>query len=768
MRPDSVSVASDGTEGNGESRGDGESVVRSISSDGRFVAFSSEASNLISGDTNEVKDVFVHDRQTTMTERISVASGGTEANGESGGPSISSDGRFVAFYSRSSNLVAGDTNGEPDVFVHDRQTEITERVSVASDGTQSDNGSGEPGRGGPSISSDGRFVAFGSNADNLVPGVIDEFGRGIVYVHDRQTRVTQVASVDNATGEPFGFGSNNPSINADGRFVAFEGGTLDIEKAVYVHDRETGETEMISGGQDYGYWSLWPSISDDGRFVAFQSESPNLVPNDTNEAYDVFVHDRQTGITERVSVASDGTQANDKSWHPSMSGDARFVAFISYATNLVPGDTNWGGEIFVHDRQTGVTKRVSVASDGTEANNESGGPKISGNGGFVAFDSWASNLVPGDTNEAADVFVACNPLSQHQFIEIEIDIKPGSFPNSINPESSEVIPVAILTTDTLDATTVDPTTVLFGLTGTEAAPVQSALEDVDGDGDTDMILHFKTQDTDINCGDTSASLTGETFSGQAIEGSDSIQTPSCPCVQPPAGLVSWWPGDGIVNDIIDGNDGSLEGGATFALGKVGQAFLLDGIDDFVDAGNAPNLHVSEGDFTVDAWVFFNALAHPPGANIIAPQGDMSIVDKMSTSAVNGNIDGWRLLKQDDNRFYFCLGGGESDGCNDPAFTVYSTTVPMTGVWFHVAAVKSAASFSIYVNGQLEDSRSPVPSFLDTQSANLLIGSNALEGSHLNGMIDEVEILNRALSTAEVQAIFLAGSKGKCKVGHRVD
>jgi hypothetical protein len=224
--------------------------------------------------------------------------------------------------------------------------------------------------------------------------------------------------------------------------------------------------------------------------------------------------------------------------------------------------------------------------------------------------------------------------------------------------------------------------------------------------------------------------------------------------------VSWWPGDGNAHDIADGNNGTLMGGATFASGKVGQAFLLDGINAFVDAGNAPNLHVSAGDFTVDAWVFFNALSHPPGANSGAPQGDMSIVDKMSASGVN--TDGWRLLKQDDNRFWFCLGGGTGNRCGDPAFTVFSTTRATTGVWLHVAAVKSATSFSIYVNGQLQDSRSPVPSFLDTNSADLRIGSYALEGSHLNGLIDEVEIFNRALFPTEIQAIVAADSAGKCK------
>lgn len=241
----------------------------------------------------------------------------------------------------------------------------------------------------------------------------------------------------------------------------------------------------------------------------------------------------------------------------------------------------------------------------------------------------------------------------------------------------------------------------------------------------------------------------------AIEPEVALPAIAQECVPPPPGMVGWWPGDGNADDIADANDGRLEGGATFTAGQVGEAFLLDGIDDAVDLGNASNLHVSSGDFTVDAWVIFNALSHPPGANIGAPQGDMSIVDKMSSSGTN--TDGWRLLKQNDNRFWFLLGGPQ------PAARIFSTTVAVPGVWFHVAVVKSSTSFAIYVNGVLEDMQSPVPLFLDTNSANLRIGSYVLEGAHLNGLVDEVEIYNRALTSDEIQTIFNSGSAGKCKV-----
>jgi len=239
------------------------------------------------------------------------------------------------------------------------------------------------------------------------------------------------------------------------------------------------------------------------------------------------------------------------------------------------------------------------------------------------------------------------------------------------------------------------------------------------------------------------------------------------CVPPPANMVSWWPGEGDANDIQNGNDGTLEGGTGFDAGKVSQAFFLDGIDDYVDAGNAPSLHVSSGDFTIDTWVKFNALSHPPGNNTgVAPPGDMSIIDKMSATSGATNADGWRLFKQDDNRLWFCLGGGDGNRCGSSPHTIFSTTVVTTDVWYHVAVVKTSTDFSMYVNGVLQDTRAlpSSPAFLDSHSANLRLGSYALEGAHLNGLLDEVAIFNRALSQAEIQSIFDAGSAGQCKAG----
>ena len=398
-----VSLATGGAEAIG-----GDSYPPAISADGRFVVFASGATNLVSGDTNAAYDIFVHDRQTGTTERVSVATGGGQANSTSYDPAISADGRFVAFYSYATNLVSGDTNGATDVFVHDRQTGTTERVSVATGGGQATGSSYIP-----AISADGRFVAFYSLAPDLVSG--DTNGKTDVFVHDRQTGTTERVSV--ATGGTEADGSSyNPAISADGRFVAFHsgatnlvGGDTNVANDVFVHDRQTGTTERVSvatnGGQANDT-SANAAISADGRFVAFQSIATNLIGGDTNGSSDVFVHDRQTGTTARVSVVTGGGQATGgHSFDPAIGADGRFVAFYSTATDLVGGDTNTSYDVFVHDRQTGTTERVSVATNGGQANATSANAAISADGHFVAFQSIANNLVGGDNNGFADVFV---------------------------------------------------------------------------------------------------------------------------------------------------------------------------------------------------------------------------------------------------------------------------------------------------------------------------------------------------------------------------
>jgi Tol biopolymer transport system component len=402
------SIASNGTQGNGN----GGSWGIALSADGRYVAFGSEATNLVPGGTPPLtNEVFRRDRLTRTTSLVSATSSGVPGAASSYAPAISADGRFVAFQSDASNLVAGDTNDSPDIFVHDFRTGQTTRVSVDSNGAQANGGSL-----GPSISADGRFVAFWSSARNLVRG--DSNGSGDVFVHDMcsgSTTRVDVGSLGNETNNASG---DAPAISADGRYVAFDShasnlvlGDTNGAADIFVHDLRSGTTTRVSvdssGVQAGGGGSYFPSISADGRFVAFQSYAYTLVPGDTNDATDVFVHDRRTGVTKRISVDSAGAEGNGSSVRPSISADGRYVAFISFASNLVPGDTNEVNDVFVHDLRTGVTTRASVGFSGVQANGDSFGsaPSISADGRRVAFGSGATNLVAGDTNGVSDTFV---------------------------------------------------------------------------------------------------------------------------------------------------------------------------------------------------------------------------------------------------------------------------------------------------------------------------------------------------------------------------
>jgi len=376
----------------------------SISADGRFVAFDSDASNLVPGDTNSNRDIFVRDTLTNTTTRVSFDSAGNQANSNSFGASISADGRFVAFESLASNIVPGDTNSNRDIFVRDRLTNTTTRVSLDSAGNQANDASDRV-----SISADGRFVAFTSDASNLVPG--DTNGDPDIFVRDRLTNTTTRVSV-NSAGNQGNVRSlfNAPSISADGRFVAFESRASNIVPGdtndgldIFVRDTLTNTTTRVSldsAGNQGNSSSESPSISADGRFVAFTSRASNIVPGDTNSRGDIFVRDRLTNTTTRVSVDSAGNQRNIDSYSPSISADGRFVAFESGASNI---DLGTDSDIFVRDTLTNTTTNVSVDSAGNRGEGES--PSISADGRFVAFESNSSNLVPGDNNNTDDIFV---------------------------------------------------------------------------------------------------------------------------------------------------------------------------------------------------------------------------------------------------------------------------------------------------------------------------------------------------------------------------
>ena len=401
-----VSVDSLGNEGNDASG------ISAISADGRFVAFGSSATNLIAGG-NLPFGIFVHDRQTGATEIVSVSSRGREGEGLSSSPDISDDGRFVAFDSDAANLVRGDRNDITDVFRHDRVTGETILVSVSSSGEQGDASSHAP-----AISADGRFIVFHANSP-LVPEDTNENTDVYVRDLQAGTTTLVSAALDGGAGDNASFIQEISSDGRFVAFVSSatnlvandaDGGTSNV----FVRDLQTGTTELVSVGSDgtqaeVGFFDV-PSISADGRFVAFSTFTA-LVPEDTRPfSLDIYMRDRQTGTTELISVSSDELQGDRRSESPSMSADGRFVAFQSDSSNFASPDEPAGGffpdeDIFVRDRLAGTTVRVSESSTGEEGNARSLGPSISADGSVTAFSSDASNLVPNDTNFVTDIFV---------------------------------------------------------------------------------------------------------------------------------------------------------------------------------------------------------------------------------------------------------------------------------------------------------------------------------------------------------------------------
>lgn len=379
----------------------------SISSSGQFIAFSSEATNLVVGDSNGVRDIFLHDWLTGTTTRLSVDAQGQEANAASNWPAISANGKWVVFSSTASNLVENDNNGAEDIFVVEIGTGAIERVSLSASREQANASSTEP-----VISGDGRFVAFLSTATNLYSGA--NSGQAEIYLFDRTNRTIQWVSM------PGGGANNWPggdvSISADGDWIAFASrssqlvpGDVNGRSDVFLWSRATSMLEIASSlsptVQGNGS-SYQPALSADGRFLAFRSTATNFVPSDSNGEFDVFRRDNLTGSFELVSLSSTGEQAiGFSSEEPVISADGRFVAFRSYASNLVPDDNNNSMDIFVRDMQ-GMTTRMSVDSNGSQANDHAFSPSISHDGSAVVFYSVATNLdlVRADNNGVSDVF----------------------------------------------------------------------------------------------------------------------------------------------------------------------------------------------------------------------------------------------------------------------------------------------------------------------------------------------------------------------------
>ncbi len=389
-----------------------------MSEDGRYIVFESVATNIVNNDTNGVVDVFVRDTQLNTTTRVSVNTAGEEGvscnNGPSGsqlapsGGSMSSDGRYIVFHSDCDNLVANDNNNKSDIFLRDTQLNTTTRVSVSTAGVEQDGYSYNS-----SMSSDGRYITFYSTGTNLVAG--DTNAEADIFLRDTQLNITTRVSISTGGSE-----SDNQSttsiISANGRYVVFRSnatnlvaGDTNAVEDVFVRDTQLNTTTRVSistGGSEGDIRSFPYGISADGGYVLFYSEATNLVTGDTNAVGDVFIRDTQLNTTTRVSVSTAGVEGNGESYAYGISADGRYALLSSEATNLVTGDTNAVGDVFIRDTQLNTTTRVSVSTAGVEGNGYSGTGGISPDGQTIVFLSSATNIVVGDTNGFDDLFLA--------------------------------------------------------------------------------------------------------------------------------------------------------------------------------------------------------------------------------------------------------------------------------------------------------------------------------------------------------------------------
>jgi Tol biopolymer transport system component len=406
----------------------GPSAYPVLSRDGPFVAFTSDASDLVANDANATRDVFLRDLETSTTELVSINAATTgSGNGGSGllTLAMSDDGRFLAFMSSASDLVTTDSNGEGDVFVRDRLVGSTALVSVNAAGTDGGDGFSY----GPSMSADGTRIVFASEAGNLVLADTNANACRDLFVRDLTSGTTSLVTENNSTpgciggtfAPPFDYG-----LSAAGRFIVFVSGNdglvpndANASTDVFVRDLAASTTQLISinrNGTGSGNGdSFNPSFSADGRFVAFISSAEDLVPNDTNGATDVFLRDLVGETTSLISVNAMGKTSGDGSsgvFPARINGEGRFVAFSSFASDLVAADDNGHLDVFVRDTRLGVTHLLSLNASGTSSGNgNSLEPWISADGRLVTFVSTASDLVLTDTNGRSDVFVSMTPAA---------------------------------------------------------------------------------------------------------------------------------------------------------------------------------------------------------------------------------------------------------------------------------------------------------------------------------------------------------------------
>jgi len=407
--PYTNSMVDTDSSGNIANADDGAGQV-SVSKNGRYVAFSSEATNLVSGDTNGVVDTFVKDTTTGTVYRTNVSNTGVQSTAGSTDSRISANGRYVVFFAAAADKdTSSDTNSYSDVYERDLQSGTTALVSVnTTGGAANGNSSSDFG-----VSADGRYVVFESEATNLVSS--DTNGFQDIFVRDMQTGTTTLISKDNS-GTQADRSSYYPSISCDGAAIAFMSPATNLVAAnsghqdIYLVQRVGGDSIVDITPAANGNSFSHAEVSCDGSTIAFASQASNLVSGDTNAKQDLFTYDVNTGSTQRVDVDNSGNQANDSvagaATAYGVSGDGRLVAFTSWASNLVSGDTNAQEDIFLRNTQDGTTERVSMRNAATQTNQMSLLAAISGDGEHVAFTSLDAGLVSGDTNAVTDVFLA--------------------------------------------------------------------------------------------------------------------------------------------------------------------------------------------------------------------------------------------------------------------------------------------------------------------------------------------------------------------------
>jgi uncharacterized repeat protein (TIGR01451 family) len=403
-----------------------------VSADGRFAVFLSKASNIANGpvDTNGGDDIFLHDRQTGTLTLVSHAVGapGTAAAAYSSSPTVSADGRWVAYLSWATNLISGhvERNNNADVFLYDRVTDTTTLVShIPASATSTGNGL----CGRPSVSDDGSFVTYSSHSTDLVTGQTDTAATYDVFLYERATGANTLVSRIPASATTTGNGAANGAVvSGDGNWIAFIGWSTNLvsgltdtnsNEDIYLYERATGAMTLVSRNASSptttgNALSRMPVMSTDGSWIAFVSWADNLITgSDTNFGSDVFLYERAAGTNTLVSHISTSLvqTGSSTSAAPSISSDGRWIAYATSSNNMVVGqsDTNWLADVFLYDRTTGAAVLVSHTSASATATGIGNAdlPFISRDGSRVTFHGYVKNLVAGqtDTNAVHDVYV---------------------------------------------------------------------------------------------------------------------------------------------------------------------------------------------------------------------------------------------------------------------------------------------------------------------------------------------------------------------------